>query len=172
MHQCFAAENVIKLSGGNIGDDHGIKAMIFGTRNKATMTPVKKKTLSEDVEQQIVATAFILCADCLRFGKLIEHMENSYHQGNNKYPAMIVSAAYHLLSNWKQDPRHGLREVGGGEISFVNDYDKKGKAEDKKTSLVTDARKRYTMQTSATTNELQMKIQSARTRKGERLKPG
>ena len=123
--------DVIKHSGGNIGDDHGVEEMIIGTRDKATMTPGEKKTLSEDVEQRILATAFILCADRLRFGKLIEDMENSYLQGNNKYPA-TVSAAYHLLSNWKQDPRHGLREVGGGEISFVNDGDKKGKARDKK----------------------------------------
>jgi hypothetical protein len=105
--------------------------MVLGTKDKKSMTESEKKALADDVEQRSLAVAFILCADRLRFGKLIEDMENNYLQGNNKYPT-TVSSAYHLLSNWKQDPRHGRREVGGGEISFVNNGDKKGKARDKK----------------------------------------
>jgi hypothetical protein len=126
------AVDVIKHSGGNIGDDLGVEQMVLGTRDKDSLTAAEKRNLADDVEQRSLAVAFILCADRLRFGKLVEDMENNYLQGNNKYPT-TVSAAYHLLSNWKQDPRHGLREVGGGEISFVNDGEKKEKAtKDKK----------------------------------------
>ena len=124
--------DVIKHSGGNIGDDLGVEQMVLGARDKESLTADEKRGLADDVEQRSMAVAFILCADRLRFGKLVEDMENNYLQGNNKYPT-TVSAAYHLLSNWKQDPRHGLREVSGGEISFVNDGDKKTKAtKDKK----------------------------------------
>jgi hypothetical protein len=123
--------DVIKHSGGNIGDDFGVEQMILGEKKKESMTESEKKILAEDVEQRTLAVAFILCSDRLRFGKLIEDMENEYLQGNNKYPTTI-SAAYHLLANWKQDPRHGLREVNGGEISFVNDGDKQAKAKTNK----------------------------------------
>ena len=50
-------------------------------------------------------------------------MENDYLQGRNNYPT-IVSTAYHLLINWKQDPRLGLHEVGpiSHEVSFNTIY--------------------------------------------------
>ena len=124
--------DVVKHSGGNIADDVGVEKMILGNRDKEKMTKAELKALASDVEERSLAVAFMLTADRLRFGKLIEDTENSFLQGTNKYP-VTVNDAYHLLSNWKQDPRHGLREVNGGEISFVNDGDKKSKAvKDKK----------------------------------------
>jgi hypothetical protein len=125
--------DVIKHSGGNIGDDLGVEQMVLADKKKekGSMTGAEKIALADEVEQRTLAVAFILCSDHLRFGKLIEDMENEYLQGNNKYPTTI-NAAYHLLANWKQDPRHGLREVNGGEISFVNDGDKRTKGKPNK----------------------------------------
>jgi hypothetical protein len=127
---------VIRHSGGNIWNDEGVETMILAEmkkENKDGMTDIEKKTIADDVEERSMAVAFILGSDRLRFGKLVEDMENSYLQGNNKYPTTVVGA-HHLLANWKQDPRHGLREVSGGEINFVNaDGEKrKGKVKSKK----------------------------------------
>ena len=67
-----------------------------------------------------MAVAFLLGADCLQYGKLVENMENDYLQGRNNYPTTL-SAAYHLLINWKQDPRLlGLHKAGpiSHDVSF------------------------------------------------------
>ena len=119
---------VVKHCGGSAAwDDIGVEEMILrdkGKTSKVGMTKAEMKALSEDVEQRSLAVAFILCSDRLRFGKLIEDMENNYLQGYNKYPTTVV-AANHLLTNWKHDARLGTRDVNGGEILFVNDGDKK-----------------------------------------------
>ncbi|KAI2492174.1 hypothetical protein MHU86_22370 [Fragilaria crotonensis] len=126
---------VIKHCRGNVWEDNGVEEMILretGKTNKVGMTKAEMKVLAEDVEQRSLAVAFILCSDRLRFGKLVENMENSYLQGNNKYPKTMV-AANHLLAHWKHEARLGTRDVHDGEISFVNDGDKKtGKTKDKK----------------------------------------
>jgi hypothetical protein len=126
---------VIKHCGGSTWDDVGVEEMILrneGKTSKVGMTKAEMKALAEDVEQRSLAVAFIRCSDRLRFGKLVEDMENNYLQGNNKYPTTVV-AANHLLTNWKHDARLGTRDVNGGEISFVNDGDKKaGRANAKK----------------------------------------
>lgn len=122
---------VIKHCGGNVWEDNGVEEMILretGKTNKVGMTKAEMKVLAKDVEQRSLAVAFILCSDGLRFGKLVEDMENSYLQGNNKYPKTMV-AANHLLAHWKHEARLGTRDVNGGEISFVNDGDKNWKDE-------------------------------------------
>ena len=48
-------------------------------------------------------------------------MENDYLQGRNKYPTPVTSA-YHLITNWKQDPRkimQSLGQVGNVGVSFT-----------------------------------------------------
>ena len=58
-------------------------------------------------------------ADRARYDRLVENMENDF-LGQNNY-SKTVSRAYHLLTNWKQDPRHTLCEVGavGDGVSFA-----------------------------------------------------
>ena len=48
-------------------------------------------------------------------------MENDYLQGQNDYPTSMT-AAFNLLTNWKQDPRNFVRTVGPANngVSFTN----------------------------------------------------
>ena len=113
--------DVLDHSGASIADDIGVEKMVLGSRDKSTLTATQLEELKLEVQGRTMAVAFLLGADRLRYGRLIKNMENDYLQGRNKYPT-TVSAAYHLLTNWKQDPRHGTREVGAinQEISFHN----------------------------------------------------
>ena len=111
--------NVIKHSGGNITDDDGMETFVLNGRNKTTMNAEELDTLATEVENRLLASAFLMCADRQRFGRLIESIENDFIEGRDRYPAS-VSDAYHRLTNYTYDPRLGQREVGGGEIAFVN----------------------------------------------------
>jgi hypothetical protein len=97
---------------------------------KAGMSVGQLKVLKTDVRERFPATAFIFSADRLRFGKLIEDMENNFLQGNNKYPSTLASA-HHLHASWRHDARLGLKDVAGGEKSFV-DYNNEKKGKERK----------------------------------------
>ena len=111
--------DVIKHSGGNITDDMGMETYILNGRSKITMTAGEIVALANDVENRLLGAAFIICADRQRFGRLIESIENDFVEGRDRFP-VSVNDAYHRLSNYTYDPRIGQREVGGGEIAFVN----------------------------------------------------
>ena len=112
---------VVEHSGGNVWSDKGVEEMILAETNttKAAMSAAQLRSFYADVRERSLATAFILSADRSRFGKLIEDMENNFLQGINKYP-ITLAAAHHLLANWRHDACLALRDVVGGEISFVN----------------------------------------------------
>jgi hypothetical protein len=63
----------------------------------------------------------MLGSDKARFGRLLENLENDYLQGHNNYPTSIT-AAYNLLTNWKQDPRNLICASGpvNDGVSFTN----------------------------------------------------
>jgi hypothetical protein len=111
--------DVIKHSGGNITDDNGMETFVLNGRSKATMNAGDVEALATDIENRLLASAFLMCADRQRFGRLIKSIENDFIEGRDKYPTS-VSDAYHRLTNYTYDPRLGQREVGGGEIAFVN----------------------------------------------------
>jgi hypothetical protein len=121
--------DVIDHSGGTIAGDSGIENMILNekTTSKENMNDQQLSELKAEVLERFTAVAFLVGADRVRYGRLVENMENDFLQGQNNYPE-TVSAAYHLLTNWKQDPRHGLREVGavGDGVSFHNVNDEDG----------------------------------------------
>ena len=48
-----------------------------------------------------IAYLFVFGADKIRFGKLLEDIENAFTQGDDKFPADLTHA-YKLLKNWKQ----------------------------------------------------------------------
>ena len=56
-----------------------------------------------------------------RYDQYIEDFENSFLQGQDKYPK-TVTAAYNLLTNWKQDPRNMMQAIGpvNDGVSFTN----------------------------------------------------
>ena len=121
--------DVIDHSRGTIAGDSGIEAMILNETmiSKVNMNDQQLTELKAEVLERFTAVAFLIGADCAPCGRLVENMENDFLQGQNNYPK-TVSGAYHLLTNWKQDPRHALREVRAVDdgVSFQNVEDKDG----------------------------------------------
>jgi hypothetical protein len=64
----------------------------------------------KQAKEMYLACAFILGADKTRYGRLIEDLENSYTQGDDKFPKTMTEA-YNLLVNWKQNPQNYMRVV-------------------------------------------------------------
>ena len=59
-------------------------------------------------------------ADCVRFGRYLENLENDFMQGVDWYPKSRVDA-HHVLANWKQDPRNLVCLTGGNDrVQFTN----------------------------------------------------
>ena len=106
---------VIEHSGGTIaGHDPGLESMVAAEKGYGTqMTETQTKEVQAESRERYLAAAFLLSADRTRYGKLIEDMENDYLQGRNNYPTTVTSA-YHLITNWKQDPRNVMRSLGQG----------------------------------------------------------
>ena len=120
--------DVIEHSGGGIGVEPGIEALVAEQKGKtvAELTVADKNQAKE----LYLAVAFLLGSDRSRYGKLIENLENEYLQGMNNYPK-TVDAAFSLLINWKQDPRNLMRGLGATNdgVSFANiDVDDEGVA--------------------------------------------
>ena len=66
-----------------------------------------------------MAMAFISGANRIKYGRLIEELENSYLKGNEKEYPKTVTDAYNLLLNYKNDPRnHAGSNTGGGDVTF------------------------------------------------------
>ena len=86
-----------------------------------TMTEAQTKEVQAESCEQYLAVAFLLSANRTQYGKLIEDLENDYLQGRNNYPTTVTSA-YHLITNWKQDPRNikqSLGQFGNVGVSFT-----------------------------------------------------
>jgi hypothetical protein len=103
----------------SIGVEPGIQEMIAKEKSKA-VADLSEQDKSE-AQEWYLATAFVLGSDRGRYGKLLENLENDYLQGRNSYPK-TVTAAFNLLTNWKQDPRNLVRSVGVSNdgVSFTN----------------------------------------------------
>jgi hypothetical protein len=65
--------------------------------------------------------AFLCGADRDQYQELLIGMENSYLKGVDEYPKMMT-AAYSLLTNWKQDTWNLSRimNAGMGGVAFTN----------------------------------------------------
>jgi hypothetical protein len=109
--------DVVEHSGGGVGHHPGIVKQIAQEKGKAVgaVTEEEKK----EAQERYLAVAFILGSDRSRFGRLIEHLENSYLQGQNLYPK-TVTAAYHLLTNWKQERPAQTLPSGNDGVAFAN----------------------------------------------------
>jgi hypothetical protein len=109
--------DVIDHVEGDIGTDRGlINRMATSEQVDLDLDADHVVTaLKSRVKDKYLATAFILGADRVRFGKLIEDMQNGYLHGRNDYP-VTLTAAYNLLINWKQDSRNGSRNPGPNTV--------------------------------------------------------
>ena len=111
-------------TGGMVGHQPGIERDIM--RRERSIDPTNATTMQQmeiekDAQNRYLAVAFMLGSDKARFGRLLENLENDYRQGQNNYPTSIT-AAYNLVTNWKQDPRSLISTSGpvNDGVSFTN----------------------------------------------------
>ena len=77
FNQFMNSVEVVDHSGGNIWNDKGVKELVLADMNRTSklrMNEMEKKFFKNDVKERGLAVAFILCADRMRFGKLIKDM--------------------------------------------------------------------------------------------------
>jgi len=82
------------------------------------------------IECQMVM-GFIFGFDRVRFGKLIEDLENQHTKGIKCFPQTLIEA-FALLNNWKNNPKNRKLILGDG-VAFIN---KGGKGSTKDKSQV------------------------------------
>ena len=115
--------DVIEHCGVGIGEEPGTLGVEAREEriNVATMSDAERTHIMEVAQSRYVATAFILGSDRARYGRLIENLENDFLQGQDHYPRTLT-AAYSLLTNWKQDLRNAMRIIGPANdgVSFTN----------------------------------------------------
>jgi hypothetical protein len=100
--------DVIEHSGGSIGNHPGIEEAI--AQKKDIVEPNAEQTvmIKKEAQEEYLAAAFLLNSDRARYASLLQDLENDHLQGQDNYPKTIT-AAYNVLTNWKQDPRSVMR---------------------------------------------------------------
>jgi hypothetical protein len=120
--------SIVEQYGGNIGQDTGVaKAEMeaMGVKDFAAVPSDENLEATQVEKDKYLAVAFISSADKLRFGTLLEDLENYYTKWAKNYPVSIISA-YKLIVHYKkyQKPVGCLYNDSEG-VSFVN-IEKKG----------------------------------------------
>ena len=114
--------DVVEHCGGNIGDHKSLMKHCPDKKPAGTTdakTALNKRKAKKEAKEAYMAMAFISGANRIKYGRLIEELENSYLKGNkNEYPKTVTDA-YNLLLNYKNDPRnHSGGNTGGGDGTF------------------------------------------------------
>jgi hypothetical protein len=113
--------DVIQHSGGTIGNHPGIVDMIMSRRGliAALTSDAEKAEVAKEAQDEYLAIAFLLHADRTRYSSMLQDYENDFLQGQDNYPK-TVTAAYNVLTNWKQDPHKVLHGNANDGVSFSN----------------------------------------------------
>jgi hypothetical protein len=113
--------DVIDHTGGVVGKLPGLedKLLLIKGKTLAQMMIEEKATLPLKSQERYLAMAFMLSADRSRYGRLLEEMENEYLKGTDNWPT-TVTGAYHLLTNYHQDPRNMMRMGAADGVAFAN----------------------------------------------------
>jgi hypothetical protein len=112
--------DVMEHSGGAIGNHPGIENVLI--KNQKLTLPLQndeRAAVKRDAQAEYLAVAFLLNADRTRYASMLHDLENNYLRGQDNYPKM-VTAAYNVLTNWKQDPRSMMRGSANDGVSFAN----------------------------------------------------
>ena len=111
--------NTAEESGATIGaHPSGITAILTALAvNIDVPTQIERAASVETATQRYLAVAFILGADKVRYGTLVEEIENEFlrNKGSSTsagtYPT-TVAEAYDYLCNYKKDPKNLTRLLG------------------------------------------------------------
>jgi hypothetical protein len=112
--------DVIEHSGGSIGNHPCIEGAIAEKKNIADPNAEQTAELKKEAQEEYLAAAFLLNSDQARYASLLQNLENDPLQGQDNHPKTIT-AAYNVLTNWKQDPRNITRLGDANDgVSFTN----------------------------------------------------
>jgi hypothetical protein len=113
--------DVIQHSGGAIGNHPGIVDMIMSCRGltAALTSDAERAEVAKEAQDEYLAVAFLLHADRTRYSSMLQDYKNDFLQGQDNYPKTIT-AAYNVLTNWKQDPHKVLHGNANDGVSFSN----------------------------------------------------
>ena len=111
--------NIIEMlehCGASLGEDDGIitKVLEHHDIEPAGATATQKENTQIEAQEWYYGLAFLMGADCVRFGRYLEDLENDFTQGVDQYHKSRVDA-HHVLANWKQDPWNLVRLTGGND---------------------------------------------------------
>jgi Zinc knuckle len=139
--------NVIEHCGGHLGHDPGLVNLFTPVpvppKSKASVEPIPmvSKESTEDMHKRAqdhyLATAYILGADKMRYGRFLDSLENDYLQGRKSYP-VTVPGECNLLTNWKENTSPPTRPVvfPHEAVAFATVTDDKRSVPSKDCSLV------------------------------------
>jgi hypothetical protein len=113
-----AVDIIQHRGGGAIGNHPGIVDLIMTCRglNAALTSDAEKAKIAKEAQDEYLAVAFLLNADRTRYSSMLQDYKNDFLEGQENYPKTIT-AAYNMLTNWKQDPHkilHGSANDGRG----------------------------------------------------------
>jgi len=118
---------VVETNGGNVGTDDALveEELILQKTSRADASSAVMKSAIERGRARYLATAFLVGTDKNRYGLLVQDLENSFLQKQDRYPRTLVEA-YQLICNWKHDPSHFLKNLNKANegLAFTNDGNK------------------------------------------------
>ena len=114
--------DVVEHCGGNLGDHKSLMKHFLDKKPPGMTdaeTTLNKSEAKKEAKEAYMAMAFITWAYRIKYGRLIEELENSYLKGIEKKYPKTMTGAYNLLLNYKNDPRnHSGGNTGGGDGTF------------------------------------------------------
>ena len=131
--------DVIEHSGGSIANHPGVLTQLAETKRVDIdlLSDENLLKLKKEAQEQNLAVAFLLRADRVRYGRLLEDLENDFLQGQDRYPKTLT-AAFSLLTNWKQASDHANNPTPNDGVSFLNTDERDQNDEGPDTALTTD----------------------------------
>ena len=114
--------DMLEHCGASLGEDDSIitKVLEHHDIDPTTATATQKENTRIEAQEWYYGLAFLMGADCVRFGRYLEELENDFTQGVDRYPKSLVDA-HHVLANWEQDQRSLVRLTGGNDgVQFTN----------------------------------------------------
>jgi hypothetical protein len=117
-----------KESGATIGAHPGDiqEALKIDAIDANNPSDVERIAATKTATDRYLAVAFLLGADKLRYGTLVEEIENEYlrNKGNSStagtYPTTMAEQAYDYLCNYKKDPKNLTRLLGQNTGTNMN----------------------------------------------------
>ena len=113
--------DVIEYCGGQVGGYPGAirtKLDELGY-NPDTPTPAEYDEAYNIVKEEHIATCFLTGADRQQYGQLIRDYENSFIEGNDRFPKTLTDA-YNLLVKYKQNPKLKSVDIISDGANFMN----------------------------------------------------